>query len=151
MPGEVRVNAESPVKPSTSAAADSFALTSPPNEVLPTMMRVKKRNGGTEPVDVNKIVRAVGRSCFGLTRVDAMRVATKTISGLYDGATTRELDSLSIQTAAALIVEEPEYARLSARLLSTFIQKEVSNQEIHSFSQSVAAGHRHGLIADRLL
>jgi ribonucleoside-diphosphate reductase alpha chain len=145
------VNAESPVKPSTAAAADSFALTSPPNEVLPTMMRVKKRNGGTEPVDVNKIVRAVGRNCFGLTRVDAMRVATKTISGLYDGATTRELDSLSIQTAAALIVEEPEYARLSARLLSTFIQKEVSNQEIHSFSQSVAAGHRHGLIADRLL
>ncbi|HET9452011.1 MAG TPA: ribonucleoside-diphosphate reductase subunit alpha, partial [Aggregicoccus sp.] len=115
------------------------------------MMRVKKRNGGTEPVDVNKIVRAVGRNCAGLTRVDAMRVATKTISGLYDGATTRELDSLSIQTAAALIVEEPEYARLSARLLSTFIQKEVSNQEIHSFSQSVAAGHRHGLIADRLL
>ncbi|ABF86509.1 ribonucleoside-diphosphate reductase, alpha subunit [Myxococcus xanthus DK 1622] len=114
-------------------------------------MRVRKRNGGTETVDLNKIVRAVGRSCVGLPRVDAMRVATKTISGLYDGATTRELDSLSIQTAAALIVEEPEYGRLSARLLATFIQKEVSNQDIHSFSQSVAAGHKHGLIADRLL
>nr|WP_236673593.1 ribonucleoside-diphosphate reductase subunit alpha [Comamonas sp. JC664] len=114
-------------------------------------MRVRKRNGGTETVDLNKIVRAVGRSCAGLPRVDAMRVATKTISGLYDGATTRELDSLSIQTAAALIVEEPEYGRLSARLLATFIQKEVSNQDIHSFSQSVAAGHKHGLIADRLL
>ena len=62
-------------------------------------------------------------------------MATKTISGLYDGATTKELDSLSIQTAAALIVDEPEYARLSARLLATYIQKEVSNQEIHSFSQ----------------
>ncbi len=145
------MNAESPVKPATADAADSFTLTSPPNDALPTMMRVKKRNGGTEPVDVNKIVRAVGRNCAGLARVDAMRVATKTISGLYDGATTRELDSLSIQTAAALIVEEPEYARLSARLLATFIQKEVSNQEIHSFSQSIAAGHRHGLIADRLL
>ncbi|WP_425441881.1 ribonucleoside-diphosphate reductase subunit alpha [Stigmatella erecta] len=115
------------------------------------MMRVRKRNGSSEPVDLNKIVRAVGRCCSGLTRVDALRVSTKTISGLYDGATTRELDSLSIQTAAALIVEEPEYARLSARLLATFIQKEVSNQEIHSFSQSVAAGHKHGLIADRLL
>ncbi|NVJ27413.1 ribonucleoside-diphosphate reductase subunit alpha [Myxococcus sp. AM011] len=114
-------------------------------------MRVRKRNGTAEPVDLNKIVRAVGKSCMGLSRVDVMRVATKTISGLYDGATTRELDSLSIQTAAALIVEEPEYARLSARLLATFIQKEVSNQDIHSFSQSVAAGHKHGLIADRLL
>ena len=46
-----------------------------------------------------------------------MRVATKTISGLYDGATTSELDELSIQTAAALIVEEPQYAELAARLL----------------------------------
>ncbi|MDY7233302.1 ribonucleoside-diphosphate reductase subunit alpha [Hyalangium rubrum] len=123
----------------------------PANELAPTMMRVRKRNGSAEPVDLNKIVRAVGRCCAGLTRVDSLRVATKTISGLYDGATTKELDRLSIQTAAALIVEEPEYAKLSARLLATYMQKEVSNQEIHSFSQSVAAGHKHGLIADRLL
>ncbi|SET61470.1 ribonucleoside-diphosphate reductase alpha chain [Stigmatella erecta] len=140
---------ETPMK---SPAVPPLAPSSPAaSEQGPTMMRVRKRNGSSEPVDLNKIVRAVGRCCSGLTRVDALRVSTKTISGLYDGATTRELDSLSIQTAAALIVEEPEYARLSARLLATFIQKEVSNQEIHSFSQSVAAGHKHGLIADRLL
>jgi ribonucleoside-diphosphate reductase alpha chain len=138
-----------PVAAVVPAAA---AAPAPQAEVnAPTTMRVRKRNGSTEPVDLNKIVRAVGRCCAGLTRVDAMRVATKTISGLYDGATTRELDGLSIQTAAALIVEEPEYARLSARLLATFVQKEVSNQEIHSFSQSIAAGHKHGLINDRLL
>ncbi|WP_255636805.1 ribonucleoside-diphosphate reductase subunit alpha [Hyalangium versicolor] len=131
--------------------APEAAPQTPAAELAPTMMRVRKRNGNTEPVDLNKIVRAVSRCCVGLQRVDALRVATKTISGLYDGATTKELDSLSIQTAAALIVDEPEYARLSARLLATYIQKEVSNQEIHSFSQSVASGHKHGLIADRLL
>ncbi|MDC0744405.1 ribonucleoside-diphosphate reductase subunit alpha [Polyangium mundeleinium] len=113
-------------------------------------MRVKKRNGSSEPVDVNKIVRAVGRCCMGLSDVDALRIATKTISGLYDGATTRELDQLSIQTAAGLIVEEPQYARLAARLLSTYIEKEVRNQEIHAFSQSIAAGHRLGLVNERL-
>jgi len=115
-----------------------------------TTMRVRKRNGSDEPVDVNKIVRAIGRCCVGLSDVDSMRVATKTISGLYDGATTRELDQLSIQTAAALIVEEPQYARLAARLLSTFIDKEVRNQEIHAFSQSIGAAHRLGLVNDRL-
>jgi len=115
-----------------------------------TTMRVRKRNGSTEPVDVNKIVRAIGRCCVGLTDVDSMRVATKTISGLYDGATTRELDQLSIQTAAALIVEEPQYARLAARLLSTFVDKEVRNQEIHAFSQSIGAAHRLGLVNERL-
>ena len=69
-----------------------------------------------------------------------MRIATKTISGLYDGATTQELDKLSIQTAASLIFEEPEYSRLAARLLNQYIEKEVRNQEIHSFSQSIAFG-----------
>ena len=95
----------------------------------PTMMRVRKRNGDFESVDLNKIVRAVGRSCQGLTQVDALRVATKTISGIYDGATTSELDKLSIQTAAALIVEEPEYSRLAARLLSTYVDKEVADRK----------------------
>ena len=90
-----------------------------------TTMRVRKRSGSFEPVDVNKIVRAVSRCCVGLTDVDSLRIATKTISGLYDGATTRELDQLSIQTAAGLIVDEPQYAKLAARLLATYVDKEV--------------------------
>ncbi len=119
-------------------------------ETNATTMAVKKRNGSLEPVDVNKIVRAVQRCGEGLTQVDCLKVATKTIGGLYDGATTRELDNLSIQTAALLIAEEPEYSRLAARLLSNFVRKEVANQDIHSFSQSIAAGYRAGLIAERV-
>lgn len=115
-----------------------------------TQMKVTKRDGSRAPMDVTKIIRAVSRSCAGLSRVDPLRVATKTISGLYDGATTRELDQLSIQTASALIADEPEYSRLAARLLSTTIQKEVQNQEIFAFSQSIAAGHRLGLVGDRV-
>jgi ribonucleoside-diphosphate reductase alpha chain len=113
-------------------------------------MRVGKRNGTFEPVDINKIVRAISRCCFNLPNVDAMRIATKTISGLYDGATTKELDKLSIQTAASLIFEEPEYSRLAARLLNGYIEKEVRNQEIHSFSQSIAFGTAEGLISPRV-
>jgi ribonucleoside-diphosphate reductase alpha chain len=111
-------------------------------------MRVRKRNGDTEPVDVNKIVRAVERWADDLTDVDPLRVATKTISGLYDGATTAELDRLSIQTAAELIAEEPQYSKLAARLLAAYIEKEVHNQGIASFSQSIALGHAEGLIGD---
>jgi ribonucleoside-diphosphate reductase alpha chain len=121
-----------------------------PADWAATSMRVRKRSGATEAVDVNKIVRAVGRCCAGLVDVDAMRVATRTISGLYDGATTRELDQLSIQTAASLTVEEPQYSKLAARLLATYIDKEVRNQEVHAFSQSVATGHRLGTINQRL-
>ena len=114
-------------------------------------MRVTKRNGASEPVDVNKIVRAVSRCCEGLSDVDTLRVATKTISGLYDGATTRELDQLSIQTAAGLIADEPQYARLAARLLATYVDKEVQNQDIHAFSQSIAVGAQGSASSTRAL
>ncbi|MGB7208948.1 MAG: ribonucleoside-diphosphate reductase subunit alpha [Pyrinomonadaceae bacterium] len=120
-------------------------------EPAQTTMRVAKRNGSLEPVDINKIVRAISRCCVNLPSVDAMRIATKTISGLYDGATTKELDKLSIQTAASLIFEEPEYSRLGARLLNQYVEKEVRNQEIHSFSQSIAFGVKEGLIAPRVV
>ncbi|HRE01820.1 MAG TPA: ATP cone domain-containing protein, partial [Ilumatobacteraceae bacterium] len=111
-------------------------------------MRVRKRNGSLEPVDLNKIVRAITRAAGRLDGIDPMRVATRTISGLCDGTTTTELDELSIRTAAALVSEEPNYSRLAARLLATVIGKEVANQDIHAFSQSIAAGHAAGLIGE---
>src|SRR5579859_485300 len=115
-----------------------------------SQMQVRKRNGSLEPADVNKIVRAVERCCEGLRSVDPIRIASKTIGGLFNGATTKELDLLSIQTAASLIAEEPEYSKLAARLLDGFITKEVANQDIHSFSQSIAMGKHHGLVSKDL-
>jgi ribonucleoside-diphosphate reductase alpha chain len=118
----------------------------PPTRRIP--MQVRKRNGDTEDVDVNKIVRAVERWAGELDEVDPLRVATKTISGLYDGATTSELDRLSIRTAAEMIGEEPQYSRLAARLLAGYLDKEVRGQGIASFSQAIALGHAEGLIGD---
>ena len=100
----------------TAGADNAGAMEATPASAAPsTTMHVRKRNGGLETADVMKIVRAVERSADGLHGVDPLRVATRTISGLYDGTTTRELDELSIRTAAALIAEEPEYSKLAAR------------------------------------
>lgn len=111
-------------------------------------MRVKKRDGTLEPVDVTKIVERVNRNAQGLQQVDPLRVATKAISGLYDGATTKELDNLCIQTASLLIGEDPEYSRLAARLLSTYIDEEVKSQKIGSFADSVQFGYSNGLLSE---
>ncbi|WP_229068435.1 ribonucleoside-diphosphate reductase subunit alpha [Actinoplanes sp. DH11] len=111
-------------------------------------MQVRKRNGDLEPVDVNKIVRAVELWVSDLDEVDPLRVATKTISGLYDGATTAELDKLSIQTAAELIGEEPQYSKLAARLLAAYVDNEVRVQGVTSFSDSIRYAHGLGLIGD---
>ena len=140
----------SPATSTTTTATTTTTTTTTGGDYPQSSMRVKKRNGRSEPVNLDKIVRAVSRCCVGLHDVDPLRVATRTISGLYDGATTRELDQLSIQTAAGLIAEEPQYAKLAARLLATTIDKEVRGQEIHAFSQSVAAAQRLGLVNDRL-
>ncbi|QQB65240.1 ribonucleoside-diphosphate reductase subunit alpha [Kytococcus sedentarius] len=111
-------------------------------------MRVVKRSGEHEQVDVTKIVAAVERCCDGLPEVDPLRVATKTISGLYDGATTAELDKLAIATAAEMTATEPQYSRLAGRLLAGVIDKEVRGQGIGSFSAAVRTGHEQGLIGD---
>jgi ribonucleoside-diphosphate reductase alpha chain len=76
-------------------------------------MNVRKRNGSLEPINLEKIVKAVTRSARGITDVDPARVAAKTIGGIYDGATTQELDKLSIETAASLIPEHSNYSKLA--------------------------------------
>ncbi len=135
--------------PATAPPASAGFTLTPPASAL--SMSVTKRNGGREPVDLNKIVRAITRCAEGLHAIDPMRVATRTISGLYDGASTRELDELSIRTAALLTAEEPEYGRLAARLLAGVIEKEVAAIDINAFSQSVQRGHELGVINARLL
>jgi len=135
--------------PFFNARQPEFALTPPHSPRVP--MSVKKRSGAHEPVDVNKIVRAVARCCDGIADVDPMRVALKTIAGLYDGATTRELDELSIRTASSFMADEPAYSKLAARLLSAFIDKEVQGLSIHSFSQSIRTGFDVGLVNERVL
>jgi ribonucleoside-diphosphate reductase alpha chain len=135
--------------PTLTDAAKSAPSATPP--VTGGGMRVMKRNGQLEPVDLNKIVNAIARASEGLLGVDPMRVATRTISALADGASTGELDNLSIRTAAGLIVEEPNYSKLAARLLATVIDKEVRNQNIPWFSESIKISHEQGIVSDQVL
>ncbi len=114
----------------------------------PHIMRVRKRDGTLDAVDVTKIVERVTNCCQGLKTVDPLRVATKAISGLYDGATTKELDNLCIQTSSLLIGEDPEYSRLAARLLSIYMDEEVRSQKIQSFADSITMGYQNGLISE---
>ena len=119
----------------------------PPSPV----MRVKKRDGSLVPVNVTKIVERVMRCCYGLTEVDPYRVAVRAISGLYDGATTKELDDLCIATASLLIGEEPQYSLLAANLLSTYVEEEVRTTGVRSFKDAVEYGGSKGLISQEVV
>ncbi len=128
-------------QPSAQPAVQTAALTSTHS------MRVKKRDGRLEPVNVLKIVDRVTRLCGGLNEIDPHRVAIRAISGLYDGATTKELDDLCVQTASLLIGEEPQYSLLAARLLSTYIDEEVVSLGVRNFMESIEFGHSKGIVA----
>jgi ribonucleoside-diphosphate reductase alpha chain len=137
--------------PGTTTLTDASRLADTTStDAGPTGMRVTKRNGTIEPVDLNKIVNAIARASEGLLGVDPMRVATRTISALADGASTGELDNLSIRTAAGLIVEEPNYSKLAARLLATVVDKEVRNQNIPWFSESIKVGYDEGIVSQEV-
>lgn len=122
-----------------------FESEEPPH---PHVMRVRKRDGSLDPVDVTKIVERVMGCSQGLVQIDPLRVATKAISGLYDGATTKELDNLCIATASLLIGEEPEYSKLAARLLGLYVDEEVRSQKVKSFADSITFGYNAGIISE---
>ena len=110
-------------------------------------MRVRKRDGSFVPVDVIQITKKVARCGAGLDHINPYLIASKAISGIYDGVTTTELDNLLMQTAALMIGEEPEYSKLSARLLIEFIDGEVHSQNINNFSDSIMHGYKANLIS----
>jgi hypothetical protein len=90
-------------EPVEKMASPVATLKAGPPQGIPThdtcpqrTMRVRKWTGSTEPADVPTIVRAVNRSCAGLSDIDPFRITTKTINGLYDGATTRELGLIPV-------------------------------------------------------
>ena len=153
-------HATTKAQPATATAQPATATAQPPEQknaqpatataqdsVGPKVMRVKKRNGDLEPVDVTKIINVVLACSSGLKEVDPMRVATKVISGLYDGTSTKELDKLCIQTASLLIAEDPNYSKLAGRLMTRYIDEEVQNQNIQNFFASVKVGYKCGLIS----
>ncbi|MEU9961994.1 ribonucleoside-diphosphate reductase subunit alpha [Streptomyces sp. NPDC050982] len=87
-----------------------------------------------------------------LPDADPGRVAAAALRGRSsvgaDGITA-ELRELATEAAAGLISEDPVYSKLAARLLTIGIAEEAASQGVGSFSESVAVGHREGLIADR--
>ncbi|MBD0422346.1 ribonucleoside-diphosphate reductase subunit alpha [Streptomyces sp. TRM S81-3] len=96
---------------------------------------------------------ALLRTLTGLTAdlpdADPGRVAAAALRGRSAHADETELRELATEAAAGLISEDPAYSRLAARLLTLSIRAEAASQGVTTFTESVAAGHREGLIADR--
>jgi len=89
-------------------------------------MKVIKRDGSEESVKFDKISARIKKQTYGLDQdyVDYMEIAKKVIAGVYDGVTTRELDTLAAETSASLTRIHPDYSILAARIALTSVKKE---------------------------
>lgn len=89
-------------------------------------MFVLKRDGRKEDVHFDKITSRIQKLCYNLNPdfVDATTITMKVISGIYQGVTTVELDTLAAETAATMTTKHPDYAILAARVAVSNLHKE---------------------------
>jgi ribonucleoside-diphosphate reductase alpha chain len=98
-------------------------------------IKVTKRNGKKEPLMLDKILERINQQTYGLDAkwIQPFDIAQKVIEGITPDIETRVLDTLAMETAAALTVKHPDYSTLAARIAITALHKETNK----SFSQTV--------------
>ncbi len=87
-------------------------------------VRVKKRNGSIEPMNLEKMHVMVERACKDLAGVSASQVEMQSGIQFYNGITTDEIQGILIKSASDLIsLEQPNYQYVAARLLLFSLRK----------------------------
>ena len=88
--------------------------------------KVVKRNGKTEPLDLNKLHVMVEEACRDLANVSASQVEMQSGIQFYDGITTAEIQEILIRSASDLIdLDHPNYQFVAARLLLFAVRKQL--------------------------
>lgn len=89
-------------------------------------IRVKKRSGELEPLNVDKFNKVIMHACEGLSGVSASEIAIKSNIQFYDKIPSQECMALSIRSAADLITEDtPNYQYVAGRLINYDLRKHV--------------------------
>lgn len=91
-------------------------MTHPNSHQHPPSIRVTKRDGRLEPIDLTKFHAVIAESAKGL-QVSASQIEMKTAIQLYDGISTEEIQQAAIKSAADLIsADTPDYQYSAARM-----------------------------------
>jgi ribonucleoside-diphosphate reductase alpha chain len=89
-------------------------------------MNVIKRDGTTEPLDLDKMHQMVEFACDGLAGVSESQVEMNANLQFFDGIKTSEIQDILIKSASDLIsLETPNYQYVAARLLLFSVRKQV--------------------------
>ena len=89
-------------------------------------IKVKKRDGRIESLDLEKMHLMVEEATKGLAGVSASQVEMKSGIQFYDGITTPEIQEILIKAASDLIdLDHPNYQYVAARLLLFAVRKQL--------------------------
>lgn len=111
----------------TKVKSETKPKTSMPGNT--TIIRVKKRDGRLEPLDINKIHFVVEEACEDLAGVSASLIEMHANIQFYDGMSSKDIQNILVRSANDLItLENPNYQYAAARLLSYDIRKEAHGQ-----------------------
>ncbi|OAP67565.1 MULTISPECIES: class 1a ribonucleoside-diphosphate reductase subunit alpha [Psychrobacter] len=92
-------------------------------------IKVTKRDGRLEPIDLDKIHKVIEWAAHDLDNVSVSQVELKSHIQFYDGIRTRDIHETIIKSAADLISEStPDYQYLAARLAIFHLRKIAYNK-----------------------
>lgn len=93
------------------------------------MVRVTKRDGRLEPLNLEKFHRVVSWACEDLSGVSASEIEIRSQVQFYDKIKTVNIQETLIKAASELISEEaPNYQYAASRLINYNLRKEVYGQ-----------------------
>ncbi len=94
-------------------------------------IKVTKRDGSVEGLNLDKIHKMVDEACFNLAGVSASQVEMNSGIQFYDGITTEAIQEILVRSASDLIsLEYPNYQYVAARLLLFSLRKQVFHKGV---------------------
>jgi ribonucleoside-diphosphate reductase alpha chain len=100
-------------------------------------LKVTKRNGSVEKLDLDKMHKMVDEATKGLANVSASQVEMTSGIQFYDGISTEEIQEILIKSASDLIdLDHPNYQFVAARLLLFSVRKQLYGK-MHEFPSLV--------------
>jgi len=94
-------------------------------------IKVRKRNGSVESLNLDKIHKMVDEACEGLgSGVSASQVEMNSGLQFFDGIETKDIQEILVRSASDLIsLDSPNYQFVAARLLLFGLRKQVFGSE----------------------